>query len=139
MGYADFKPPCLTQIFFSSLRKALIARDIPLDTPKKRAATAHVIMRGLQLGVLVSAALAAATVYNQQGVLQGMTASPEVRNWASQSLCAFFSPAPRQPRSHVCVVPRAQVRAAAAAVMPMVLATQVLKGMSYSTGGILLG
>jgi hypothetical protein len=34
---------------------------------------------------------------------------------------------------------RAQVRAAAAAVMPMVLATQVLKGMSYSTGGILLG
>ena len=32
-----------------------------------------------QLGVLVSAALAAATVCNQNGVLQGMTASPEVR------------------------------------------------------------
>ena len=88
--------------------QALIARDIPLDTPRKRAATAHVIMRGLQLGVLVSAALAMTTIYNQNGVLQGMTASQEVR-------------------------------AAAAAVMPVVLWTQIFKGLSYSTGGILLG
>jgi putative MATE family efflux protein len=88
--------------------QALIARDIPLDSPRKRAATAHVIMRGLQLGILVSAALAMTTIYNQKGVLQGMTAS-------------------------------AEVRAAAAAVMPVVLTTQIFKGMSYSTGGILLG
>ena len=88
--------------------QALIARDIPLDSPKKRAATAHIIGRGLQLGVLVSGALAFATVYNQNGWLKGMTASPEVR-------------------------------AAAGAVMPMVLLTQIFKGLSYSTGGILLG
>ena len=88
--------------------QALIARDMPLDTPRKRAATAHVIMRGLQLGVLVSAVLAVATIYNQNGVLKGMTAS-------------------------------AEVRAAAAAVMPVVLLTQIFKGLSYSTGGILLG
>ena len=88
--------------------QALIARDIPLDSPKKRAATAHIIGRGLQLGVLVSGVLALATVYNQHGWLKGMTASPEVR-------------------------------AAAGAVMPMVLVTQIFKGLSYSTGGILLG
>ena len=79
-----------------------------MDTPKKRAATAHVIMRGLQLGVLVSAVLAVTTILNQNGVLKGMTAS-------------------------------AEVRAAAAAVMPVVLVTQIFKGLSYSTGGILLG
>lgn len=32
-----------------------------------------------------------------------------------------------------------EVRAAAATVMPVVLATQIFKGLSYSTGGILLG
>jgi Na+-driven multidrug efflux pump len=32
-----------------------------------------------------------------------------------------------------------EVRAAAAAVMPVVLLTQIIKGLAYSTGGILLG
>jgi Na+-driven multidrug efflux pump len=33
----------------------------------------------------------------------------------------------------------AEVRAAAAAVMPVVIATQVFKGLGYATGGIILG
>ena len=88
--------------------QALIARDMPLDSARKKAATAHVIMRALQAGVLISAGLAVATICNTDGVLGSMTTSLEVR-------------------------------AAAAAVMPVVLATQIFKGLSYSTGGILLG
>eukprot|EP00596_Hydrurales_sp_CCMP1899_P002168 CAMPEP_0119044544 /NCGR_PEP_ID=MMETSP1177-20130426/32194_1 /TAXON_ID=2985 /ORGANISM="Ochromonas sp, Strain CCMP1899" /LENGTH=497 /DNA_ID=CAMNT_0007014767 /DNA_START=44 /DNA_END=1534 /DNA_ORIENTATION=+ len=88
--------------------QALIARDIPLDTPRKKAATAHVITRGMQSAIVISALLAGVTVYNQENVLNSMTKSPEVR-------------------------------AAARAVMPVVLATQIFKGLSYSTGGILLG
>ena len=88
--------------------QALIARDIPLDSPKKQAATAHVIMRGLQLGILVSGILAIATISNLDGVLRGLTSSPDVRMAAAQ-------------------------------VMPVVLVTQIFKGLSYSTGGILLG
>ena len=88
--------------------QALIARDIPLDTPRKKAATAHIIMRGVQAGVVVSSVLAMTTIFNQNNMLNSMTTSPEVR-------------------------------AAAAMVMPVVLATQIFKGLSYSTGGILLG
>lgn len=88
--------------------QALIARDIPLDSPRKKAATAHIITRAIQAGILVSAGLAVATINNRDGVLGSMTTSPEVR-------------------------------AAAAVVMPVVLATQIFKGLSYSTGGILLG
>lgn len=88
--------------------QALIARDIPLDTPRKKAATAHIIMRGIQLGIIVSGILAMTTIFNQDNMLNSMTTSPEVR-------------------------------AAAATVMPVVLATQIFKGLSYSTGGILLG
>ena len=32
-----------------------------------------------------------------------------------------------------------EVRAAAASIMPMVLLTQIFKGLAYSTGGVLLG
>jgi putative MATE family efflux protein len=88
--------------------QVLIARDIPLETSRKKAAIAHVINRALQLGVIVSAGLGLVTIYNQNGVLSSMTTSPEVR-------------------------------AAAAAVMPVVLVTQIFKGLCYSTGGILLG
>jgi putative MATE family efflux protein len=50
--------------------QCLIARDIPLDSPRKKAATAHIITRGIQLGVLVSGALAVFTTFNQEGVLR---------------------------------------------------------------------
>lgn len=88
--------------------QALLARDMPLDTQRKKASAAHVIKRALQAGVAVSSALSIATAYNQNGVLLQMTKSPEVR-------------------------------AAAAAVMPVVLFTQIWKGLAYSTGGVLLG
>lgn len=88
--------------------QALIARDIPLDSPRKKAASAHIITRAIQAGILVSGGLAVATINNRDGVLGSMTTSPEVR-------------------------------AAAALVMPVVLVTQIFKGLSYSTGGILLG
>lgn len=88
--------------------QALLARDMPLDTQRKKASAAHVIKRALQAGVAVSSALSVATFYNQNGVLMQMTKSPEVR-------------------------------AAAAAVMPVVLFTQIWKGLAYSTGGVLLG
>ena len=42
-------------------------------------------------------------------------------------------------RAHTMHTQTVEVRAAAATVMPVVLATQIFKGLSYSTGGILLG
>jgi putative MATE family efflux protein len=63
--------------------QALIARDIPLDTPRKKAATAHVITRGMQLGILVSTVLGIVTVMHQDGVIKSMTASPEVHKAAA--------------------------------------------------------
>ena len=82
--------------------QALIARDIPLNTPQKRAATAHVIGRSLQLGVLVSAVLAITTVCNQEGVLRGMTASPEVRGkWQANIPLTYLQTKPTsKPTSH---------------------------------------
>lgn len=88
--------------------QALLAKDMPLDSQRKKASAAHVIKRALQAGVAVSSLLSVFTFYNQNGVLNQMTKSPEVR-------------------------------AAAAAVMPVVLITQIWKGLAYSTGGILLG
>ena len=88
--------------------QALIARSIPLDSNRKKAATAHIITRAIQGGILVSAGLGIFTIFNQNGVLSSMTTSSEVRTAASR-------------------------------VMPVVLATQIFKGLSYSTGGILLG
>ena len=88
--------------------QALLARDMPLNSQRKKAAASHVMKRALQAGVLVSSLLSLFTFYNQNGVLMQMTKSPEVR-------------------------------AAAAAVMPVVLFTQIWKGLAYSTGGILLG
>ena len=88
--------------------QALIARDVPFDSVRKKAATAHIITRALQAGILISGLLGITTVYNENGVLSSMTTSPEVR-------------------------------AAAAAIMPMVLITQLWKGLSYSFTGILLG
>ena len=88
--------------------QALIARDMPLNTWKKRYAAGHVMNRSLLAGILVSSALTIFTLLNQDNVLGGLTTSVEVRN-------------------------------AAAAIMPVVLATQIFKGLAYSTGGILLG
>jgi len=88
--------------------QALLARDIPFNTPKRRASAAHVIKRALQSGVFVSSALALTTVYNQDSILASMSKSSEVQ-------------------------------AAAAAIMPVVLFTQLWKSLAYSTGGILLG
>lgn len=88
--------------------QALLARDMPLDTSKKRISAAHIIRRSLLAGVLVSSALTVSTRLNQGAVISKLTKTPEV-----------FS--------------------AAMSIMPVVLATQVLKGLAYSTGGILLG
>lgn len=88
--------------------QALIARDMPLNTWKKRYAAGHVMNRSLLSGVLVSSALTILTFFNQDTVLGGLTTSPEVR-------------------------------IAASAIMPVVLVTQIFKGLAYSTGGILLG
>ena len=88
--------------------QALIARDMPLNTWKKRYAAGHVMNRSLLAGILVSSALTIFTLLNQDNVLGGLTTSVEIRN-------------------------------AAAAIMPVVLATQIFKGLAYSTGGILLG
>ena len=88
--------------------QALIARSIPLDSQRKKAATAHIITRAIQAGILVSGGLAVATIFNQNGVLGSLTTSTEVRT-------------------------------AALKIMPVVLLTQIFKGLSYSTGGILLG
>jgi Na+-driven multidrug efflux pump len=88
--------------------QALLARDVPFKTAKKKAAAAHVMNRALLLGFLVSGGLTVATLLNQSGVLNQLTKTPEVF-------------------------------AAASAIMPVVLATQIFKGLAYSTGGILLG
>eukprot|EP01041_Mallomonas_annulata_P000297 gene297-533_t len=88
--------------------QALLARDIPFNSDKKITSASHVIKRSLQLGLLSSTALTIATALNQQGVLQSMTKSPEVR-------------------------------IAAAAVMPVVLGTQIFKSLAYSTNGVLMG
>jgi putative MATE family efflux protein len=88
--------------------QALLARDVPFNTPRKKASAAHIIFRALQAGFLVSGALSLFTLYNQDKILQQLSKSPEVQ-------------------------------AAAAAIMPVVLVTQLVKGLAYSTGGILLG
>ena len=88
--------------------QALLARDIPFDTARRRARASHVIRRALQGGLVVSTVLGLATLFGEDHILASMTASTEVR-------------------------------AAAAAVMPMVLFTQIWKSLAYSTGGILLG
>ena len=88
--------------------QALLARDIPYNTPRRRASASHVIRRALQGGLLVSSVLGVVTMWQQDHILASMTRSPEVRT-------------------------------AAAAVMPMVLFTQIWKSLAYSTGGILLG
>jgi putative MATE family efflux protein len=88
--------------------QALLARDYPFDTNRKKESVSHVIRRSLLFGFLVSAALSIVTFYNQNGVLAQLTKSPDV----------FL---------------------AAKAVMPVVLMTQLVKGLAYSTGGIILG
>lgn len=93
---------------FSIAAQALIARDMPLDTPIKKFSAAHIIRRALCLGLFVSGSLAIATHCNLDNVLMKMSSSSDVRS-------------------------------AAAAIMPIVLLTQLFKGLSYSTGGILLG
>lgn len=88
--------------------QALLARDVPFDSAKKRASAAHIIIRALQVGMLVSGALSLFTICNQEKILRQLSKSVEVQ-------------------------------AAAAAIMPVVLVTQLIKGLAYSTGGILLG
>jgi putative MATE family efflux protein len=88
--------------------QALLARDVPYNTPRRRASASHVIRRALQGGLLVSSILGVVTMWKQDAILASMTKSLDVR-------------------------------AAAAAVMPMVLFTQIWKSLAYSTGGILLG
>ena len=88
--------------------QALLARDIPFNTNRKKIAAGHIMRRSLLLGTLVSTALTVTTKLNQANVLNKLTSSPEVR-------------------------------AAATAIMPVVLGTQIFKGLAYSTGGILLG
>lgn len=88
--------------------QALLARDYPFDTQVKKDSVSHVIRRSLLFGLLVSMALSSVTLYNQDGVLNQLTKSPEV----------FL---------------------AAKAIMPVVLLTQLVKGLAYSTGGIILG
>lgn len=88
--------------------QALLAREFPYDSKKKKASVAHVIRRSLLLGLLVSLGLSIATLYNQSGVINQLTKSPEVFK-------------------------------AAEAIMPIVLITQLAKGLAYSTGGIILG
>ena len=88
--------------------QALLARDIPFNTSRRRASASHVIRRALQGGLVVSTVLGLATLFGEDRILASMTSSPDVR-------------------------------AAAAAVMPMVLFTQIWKSLAYSTGGILLG
>lgn len=88
--------------------QALIARDMPLLTKRKKIAASHIMSRGLVFGFLVSSGLTLTTIFNTDNILKGMTTSVEVR-------------------------------AAAKAIMPVVLLTQVFKGLAYSTGGILLG
>ena len=88
--------------------QALLARDVPFTTQKKKASAAHIITRALQSGFLVSAALSLFTLFNQERILTQLSKSVEVQR-------------------------------AAAAIMPVVLVTQMIKGLAYSTGGILLG
>lgn len=88
--------------------QALLARDYPYETIEKKYSAGHIIRRSLWLGVIISAVLSCATIYNQNKVLKQLTKS-------------------------------AEVFAAAKSIMPIVLVTQLAKGLAYSTGGILLG
>ena len=88
--------------------QALIARNIPFNTPERVEAARHVIYRSVGIGVCISSVLAFLTVLLQNKILNTLTQSHEVY-------------------------------AAAAVVMPAVIATQVFKGLGYSTGGIILG
>ena len=88
--------------------QALLARDMPLDSERRRVSARHVIWRSLQSGLLVSLGLTAFTVINLPSIMQQMTKSPDVRVAALQ-------------------------------VIPIVLLTQIFKGVSSSTGGVLLG
>ena len=78
--------------------QALLARDMPLTTERKRIAAGHTMQRALGLGILVSGLLSIATTLNMEKVIAKLTIVPEVR-------------------------------VAAAAIMPVVLATQVFKGL----------
>lgn len=88
--------------------QALLARDVPFNNPKKKASAAHIIIRALQLGLIISGCLSVFTICNQDKILRQLSKSPEVQM-------------------------------AAASIMPVVLVTQMIKGLAYSTGGILLG
>ena len=59
--------------------QALLARDIPFVTPRKKSAARHVIWRALQTGVLVSSGLCWVCANNLDFILNSMTATPEVR------------------------------------------------------------
>ena len=59
--------------------QALLARDVPFITPKKKSAARHVIWRALQFGVLVSSGLCWVCSNNLNFILNSMTATPEVR------------------------------------------------------------
>jgi putative MATE family efflux protein len=88
--------------------QALLARDMPLDSEKKKLMASHVIKRSMLAGFLVSGGLTITTLLNQAAVINKLTSTPSVF-------------------------------AVAKDIMPVVLATQVFKGLAYSTGGILLG
>lgn len=88
--------------------QALLAKDMPLDTPFKKFTGAHIIRRSLLGGFVVSSGLTLFTIFNQKNVLRKLTSSLDVLK-------------------------------AAEAIMPIVLLTQIFKGLAYSTGGILLG
>ena len=59
--------------------QALLARDIPFNTPEKKSTAKHVIWRALQSGVLVSSGLSLVCHKNIDFLLNRMTATPEVR------------------------------------------------------------
>lgn len=88
--------------------QALVARNFPFNTERKRAAARHIIQRSVALGVASTAGLAGLSWVFRDRILRALTQSPEVH-------------------------------AAALEVMPMVLATQLSKGLAYATGGIILG
>jgi putative MATE family efflux protein len=88
--------------------QALLAREYPFGSAKRKSAARHVIRRCLVLGLLISAALSTLTLANQSSVLRKLTSSEEVYQAAAQ-------------------------------IMPVVLLTQLFKGLAYSTGGIILG
>ena len=81
--------------------QALLAKDLPFDTPTKIATATHIIKRALFLGLAVSGTLAIFTSYNLYNVLSALTKSVEVQLLASQ-------------------------------IMPIVLLTQLVKGILLS-------